>query len=304
MMPLGRGTKPVNSPPFDAVSAAINDIRQESPERAVDALKHLQDLLTQTPHFFEDSVETLLDALLDEFDRAFTRPERLHDTQHTRMVKHLMQTFSCITCNSNLIRRLDANALYPLMAALLRRLIQADRLGGTIAEMGKFMNLIVIQAMSTPERITVYTAMFRLVAETFKDFDVNYPDESTEVADHAELLLKCLWKRAKVMEEDFRAGRLQVGKLLVVLEEFLENTGPQEWSRRKKAGVFLGDMPLKTVKSFLQKAMSESFIGVSAQKLMTRLYYIQGRRYLRCSVGRVRRCRRGHYCECCSCCMG
>lgn len=258
-MPLARlAAKPASSPPFDAVAAAINDIRQEDPARAVDALKHLQELLTQTPHFFEDSVHSLMDALLDEFDRAFSQPDLLHDVQHTRMVKHLMQTFSCITCNSSLIRKLDVEGLYPFLSALLRRLIQADRLGGTIAEMGKFMNLIVIQAMSTPERITVYTAMFRLVAETFKDFDVTYPEPDSEVADHAELLLKCLWKRAKVMEEDFRAGRLSVGKLLVVLEAFLEDTGPQEWSRRKKSGVFLGDMPLKTVKSFLQKAMSGS----------------------------------------------
>jgi cytoskeleton-associated protein 5 len=259
MMPLARhAAKPAANPPFDAVAAAINDIRQEDPSRAVAALKHLQDLLYDTPHFFEDSVHTLVDALLDEFDREFTPPEQVQEPDHFRVVKHIVQSFSGIACCPSLIRRLDVDSLYALLAAISQRLVQADRLGGDCVELGKFLNLIMIQALSTPDRYVVYKAMFRLLHDLTKDFVINQTQADEEIAVHADLVLKCLWKRCKVIDEDLKSGRVEAGKLLAILEDFLNSIGPHEWTKRAKNDVPLGSLPLRTVKTVLQRTMGKS----------------------------------------------
>lgn len=261
MMPLARhAAKPAAPPPFDAVSAAINDIRQEDPNRAVDALKHLQALLYDTPHFFEDSVETLVDVLLDEFDREFTPPEQILEPDHFRVVKHIIQSFSGIACVPSLIRRLSVDSLYALLASITHRLVQCDRLGGDCLGLGKFMNLIIVQALSTPDRYVVYKAMFRLLHDLTKNFIVDRVKAEDEIAIHADLVLKCLWKRCKVVDEDFKSGRVEVGKLLAIIEDFLESIGPQEWNKREKNNVPMGSLPLRTIKTVLQRTISESLV--------------------------------------------
>jgi cytoskeleton-associated protein 5 len=264
MMPLNRGFgRPTNGHPFDPVTAAINDIHHEDPDRSVDALKHIQEMLSDTPHFFEDSVQTLTDALLDELDRAFTPPEQMRQPEYFRLVKHLIQSFSGIACNHSLIRRLTFDDLYALLHGLSLRLVQADRLGGTCAELSKYINMIIIQSLSTPDRLLVFKVMFKLLYNLVKDFGINKTDSEEEVAAHADLILKCLWKRCKVLDEDFKSGRLEAGKLLRVIEEFLEGIGPQEWRRRDQEGIALGGMPLRTIKTVLQRMACKSQITSS-----------------------------------------
>jgi cytoskeleton-associated protein 5 len=260
MMPLARhapAPKVSSPPPFDAVSAAINDIRQEDPNRTIDALKRLQAMLTETPHFFEDSVGTLLDVLLDEFDREFTPPEQVRDgPDHFRMVKHIIQSFSGIACVPTLIRRLNVDSLYALLYAVTLRMVQCDRLGGAMVDLARFMNLIMIQALSTPDRCIVYKAMFRLLHDLTKNFVIDRVQATDEIALHADLVLKCLWKRCKIIDEDLKSGRMEAGKLLAILEDFLDSIGPNEWTKRAKMDVPLGSLPLRTVKSVLQRTIS------------------------------------------------
>jgi cytoskeleton-associated protein 5 len=258
MMPLARhAAKPAPTPPFDAVSAAINNLRQEDPNRSVEALKHLQELLNDTPHFFEDSIETLLDVLLDEFAREFTPPEQIRDKEHFRVVKHIIQSFSGIACVPSLIRRIGVDSLYALLESITHRLVECDRLGGDCLELCRFLNLIIVQALSTPDRCVVYKAMFRLLHDLTKNFVVDRVQPEDEIAIHADLVLKCLWKRCKVVDEDFKSGRMEVGKLLVIIEEFLESIGPQEWNKRERNNVPLSSLPLRTIKTVLQRTISK-----------------------------------------------
>ena len=262
-MPLARHapTRRIESPPpFDAVSAAINDIRQEDPNRTVEALKHLQGMLSESPQFFEDSVGTLLEVLLDEFDREFTPPEQVREKDHLRVVKHILQSFSGIACVPSLIRRLNVDSLYALLHAVTQRLVQCDRLGGDAAELARFMNLIVIQTLSTPDRFIVYKAMFQLLYDLTKNFVIDRVEPTDEIAVHADLVLKCLWKRLRVVDEDLKSGRMEVGKLLAILEDFMEAIGPHEWTKRGKMGIPLGALPLRTVKSVLQRTISMLFL--------------------------------------------
>lgn len=74
---------------------------------------------------------------------------------------------------------------------------------------------------------------------------------------HAELILKCIWKRSRSVEDDFRKGLLDPVEMLKIIEEFLVDITPKEWRERASTRVPLGDMPLRTVKVLIQHIVSK-----------------------------------------------
>ena len=259
MQPVTRGlsTRPLSNGNGhrDVVIAAINDIWHDDPDRSVDALKRVQDLLANQPDTFLDNVQTLADALMDETDRAFTPPDNLLNPRYFRLVKHLIQTFSGFSSNQSLMGRSSYDDVYSMLSGLSLRLVQCDRMGGAIQELAKFINMILLQILATPDRLLVFRAMFRLLLSLRKDFSTRNEQPDTEVAAHADLVLKCLWKRYKVLDDDLRSGRLECGPLMAVLEEFMQGVSPAEYRQRAVQGIALGDMPLRTVKTIIQRIL-------------------------------------------------
>ena len=88
-------------------------------------------------------------------------------------------------------------------------------------------------------------------------FSVESTSPTSREAKHAELILKCIWKRARSVEEDLGNDLLDAGSLLRTIEDFLQVLPPTEWRRRAQRGVPMGDMPLRTVKVILQHIASE-----------------------------------------------
>ncbi|WVF67597.1 hypothetical protein IAT40_002355 [Kwoniella sp. CBS 6097] len=253
--------QPLSRPPVQQRNAgpdvikAINDIRHDDLDRCVDALKLIQHLLSNNPLSFVDNVETLSDTLMDEMEFAFNPPENLRDPQYFRVVKHLIQSFSGLSSNQDLMRRLSYEQLYAVLSCLSLRLVQADRLGGAIQDMSRFFNLVLVQCLSTPDRLLVFQVMFRLLLDLTRDFSTSRVKAEDPRASHPDLVIKCLWKRCKILDDDFRSGRLKPGPLLAVLEEFLQGVGPSEYRKRAVEGIALGDMPLRTVKTIIQKML-------------------------------------------------
>ncbi|WVR09378.1 hypothetical protein IAU60_006445 [Kwoniella sp. DSM 27419] len=252
LQPLGR-PPPRRSGPD--VIKAINEIRHDDLDRCVDALKVIQHMLTNNPEAFIDNVETLSDTLMDELDFAFTPPENLRDPQYFRVVKHLIQSFSGLSSNQDLMRRMSYEQLYAVLSCLSLRLVQADKLGGPIQDMSRFFNLVLVQCLSTPDRLLVFQVMFRLLLDLTRNFSVDRVMKDDERSAHPDLVIKCLWKRCKILDDDFRSGRLKPGPLLAVLEDFLQGVSPSEYRRRAGDNIALGDMPLRTVKTIIQKML-------------------------------------------------
>ncbi|WWC63568.1 uncharacterized protein I303_106172 [Kwoniella dejecticola CBS 10117] len=253
LQPLNRAP-PARSGGPDVIKA-INEIRHDDLDRCVDALKVIQQMLSSTPELFVDNVETLSDTLMDEMEFAFTPPENLHDPRYFRVVKHLIQSFSGLSSNQDLMRRLSYSQLYSVLNCLSLRLVQADKLGGAIQDMSRFFNLVLVQCLSTPDRLLVFKVMFKLLLDLTQDFSLDKIRPDNERASHPDLVIKCLWKRCKILDDDFRSNRLKPGPLLAVLEEFLQGVGPSEYRRRAAEGIALGDMPLRTVKTIIQKML-------------------------------------------------
>ena len=88
---------------------------------------------------------------------------------------------------------------------------------------------------------------------------------------------------------------MKPGPLLAVLEEFMQGVGPSEYRRRKMEGIALGDMPLRTVKTIIQRILSEPIrlSGGLAHKMSNSILPRNGSGDLRSVVGGVwRRCGR------------
>jgi len=241
----------------DPTLALINSIRNDDPGRSVDAMKHVQLDLDEAPEKFLDNAQTLVDTLLDELERAFSPPEKLNDPVTFRLVKHIIQTLNGCAGNQDLMKRLSFDSVYALIHALSLRLIQADRLGGLPQELVSFINLILITALATPDRYIVFKVMFELLLDLTRDFTEKNTRPDEEVACHADLVIKCLWKRCKVLDDDLATGRLQAGPLLGILEDFARVIPPSEYRKREKMGIALGDMPLRTIKTIMQKIIGE-----------------------------------------------
>ncbi len=72
------------------------------------------------------------------------------------------------------------------------------------------------------------------------------------VISHAELILKCIWKRSRSAEEDFKRQLLDARELMRTIESFMVDIPPQDWRQRAADQVPLGDMPLRTIKVLIQ----------------------------------------------------
>lgn len=102
-----------------------------------------------------------------------------------------------------------------------------------------------------------FSALFILL----KRVTINFVDEGTlatsRQAKHAELILKCIWKRARSVEDDLGDNILDPIALLRIIEDFLQTLPPTEWRRRAQTNIPLGDMPLRTVKVIIQHVVSK-----------------------------------------------
>lgn len=99
-------------------------------------------------------------------------------------------------------------------------------------------------------------SLFGLLQQITADFD-SMTQESTLEFRHAELVLKCIWKRARSAEEDLAKGSLNPRDLLRIIENFMRAIPPKEWRLRATQKVPLGDMPLRTIKVLIQHIISE-----------------------------------------------
>ena len=261
MQPLSRAPKTPsrndNLTSDDAILRALDSAHDPDLSRSVDALKSIQEMLRVEPESFIDHIPSLIGTLLDQLDRAFTPIDNLQDPAYFRLLKHVLQSLNALTTNVDLCSLLSYDDIYAVTANLTLRMVQADPIGGQVGELTRFMNMLLIQLLASADRKLVFKAMFTLLHKLIADFRVDNVQPGTETANHADLVIKCLWKRQKIIDDDLKSGRLAAGTLLGILEEFMQDTEPSEYRQRSAEGIALGDLPLRTVKAIIQKVVGQ-----------------------------------------------
>ncbi len=79
------------------------------------------------------------------------------------------------------------------------------------------------------------------------------PAEAQTQAKYSELVMKCLWKLTKALQDTLRGQEINVAPLLLDLHKFLTTNPPTEWKRRASEQLPLGDMPLRTAKTIMHE---------------------------------------------------
>lgn len=256
MQPLAR---PSNGTQPNRLARLITRIRQDDLDLAVDALKEIQDTISDSPEAVIPVIPSLLDTLVDEMERAYTPIDNLQDNNYFRLVKHLVQTMSSLAQSPILLKKISYDDMYSLFDCLTLHLVQSDHMGGHLRELSKFINLILIHILSQTDRFIIYKTMFRLLGVLSVDFETRNIRPHAQEQAQADLVLKCLWKRSKLLAEDFASGLLPMGPMLRIVEEFVDVTPPAAWRRRQAAGIALSDLPLRSVKTVIQKVVGELF---------------------------------------------
>jgi len=104
--------------------------------------------------------------------------------------------------------------------------------------------------------LKIISALFKLLQSLALELTEG-DSENDLKAKHAELILKCIWKRSRTTKEDIIKGVINEEDIFTILEEFLQVISPKEWRLRAARKVPLGDMPLRTVKVLIQHAVGK-----------------------------------------------
>lgn len=251
---LGQPSNP--RPSGSEVDQMLEAIPEEDPDVSVDALKIAQHILEVEPERMEGRVEALLDGVTLQWSRMFAVQNALEDPKVFRLAKHLVQTLSNLCDRALLVESVSVVTMSALLEQLTLGLISTDQANSQVKEMSKFINLTILRIFASSTQITMFDALFQLLLRRTQVVTAATSPESM-AAKHADLVLKCIWKRSRTAVDDMKKGYLSALELFQVLERFLQVIPPKSWRQRGVQKIPPGDMPLRTVKVLIQHVICE-----------------------------------------------
>ncbi|KAF9246549.1 hypothetical protein BU15DRAFT_85302 [Melanogaster broomeanus] len=251
----------------DGITITISSILSSDPSRSVDALKKIQKILMTKPedgHASPDykelaeHTEGLIETITLQMTHVFERLEDLLIDENFRLAKHLIQTLNTFCDHTFLAESLTVAILTPLLEELTVRLLETDESHVTkIKDLSRFINMIILRLFATGRRMSIFRALFALLLQIVKPFPGNGTLPESKESRIAELVLKCVWKLARNIPQDFKDLKLDPVELLPAVEHFLQSVPPNEWRARATNKVPCGDMPLRTIKVIIQHVVAQ-----------------------------------------------
>lgn len=256
MMPLARAPAPTVSPVVEILEA----MRTEDIEDAAEALKAASALLEEDDQSFVAEARQLLGVLCWQLELLGTDVVSLLEERNLRRVKHLMRTIHLAFGRGNIVKRLKLDALEKLYSGLRRHYaileVWAEKEGEdnqAASDLRDYMSMVLSAIIATPPREVVYTMLFDSLIALCKDQKpgTNDPHVASEIG----VVLQCTYKRVRSIDNDLRNSRIQAGTLLAIIENLLQVIPPVQWRRRPKHGLPHGDLPLRVIKTLLQRVI-------------------------------------------------
>ncbi|KAF0542990.1 ARM repeat-containing protein [Gigaspora margarita] len=233
------------------VEVAISKIMSFEHQQSIEALKELDKHLNNSPESIIPYVDELVNALTIQVRMSYTQLDPQSQVL-VRLCKHLVNALVLLFSNKNLALAVSQESLERLLSELAHRLLdlnlQALEAG---QQLSKALNVSMVKVLENSNRNTTYSALISILEKS----SANLRDvDATAVTTHTkftELIMKCLWKLARSVQENLKSGILLPNKLLRDLNNFFLAIPPAEWKRRASEKVPLGEMPLRTVKTLL-----------------------------------------------------
>ncbi len=256
MMPLTRAPAPALSPAAELMEA----IRTEDIEDAAEALKAASAMLEEDDQSFVSEARQFIDVLCWQLDQLGTDVVVLLEHDNLRRVKHLMRTIHLAFGRSNIVKRLKLEQLEKLFGGIRRHYaildVWAEQEGEGIPaanDLRDYMSMVLSSIISSPPRDVVYTMLFDSLVALCKDQRPGNTDK--HAASEIGVILQCTYKRVRTVDNDLRNSRIQAGTLLAIIENLLQVIPPVQWRRRPNQGLPHGDLPLRVIKTLLQRVI-------------------------------------------------
>ncbi|SNX84562.1 related to STU2 - Microtubule-associated protein (MAP) of the XMAP215/Dis1 family [Melanopsichium pennsylvanicum] len=241
-----------------SVDQAINLVVSDNVEQSVLALKHVEAFIREEEPQLILHVDQLAIVLSKQMQRAFSADSGEYASE--RLKKHLLVVSTSVFDKNRVWQDgrtlgsyLSRSALIPLLTVLLQQLIQSTSRTDdpTAQNESKFLNVIVLRCFSACNLNLLYGACLQMLTEATEDLRELEGELLETRSKFSELLIKCLWKIAKRLEDSLAQQQVEPQQLFADVESFLQAIGPSEWRQRAQDGVPLADLPLRTVKIIL-----------------------------------------------------
>ncbi|CAH1762423.1 9128_t:CDS:10 [Entrophospora sp. SA101] len=243
------------------VEVNITKIMGPDYQQSVEALKELDKNLNSAPESILPHADEIVRSLALKVRLSYSQLETSSPTL-VRLCKHLVNALVLLFSNKDLAMAVSQEALDTLLSELARRLLDPklqELESGQ--QLSKALNVSMVKVLENSNRNATYSALISIL-EKYSDLRKANEDTIFEQTKFAELIMKCLWKLAKSVQENLKAGTLKPNQLLRDLNDFFLVTPPAEWKRRATEKVALGEMPLRTVKTLLSELITGLGEGV------------------------------------------
>lgn len=255
MQPLGRANQ---AAPMSEAAETLAAMKTRDVEDGAEALKAAAGLLEEDEQSFVPEARQLLDALCFQLELLSASPEDLLEARNLRRVKHLMRTIHLAFSRSDIVQRFKLEALERLYSGIRKHYAMLEvwtENGGEdnqpASDLRDYMSMVLSSLIATPAREVVYTMLFDALVDLCKD--PGQKPNDPHVASEIGVVLQCTYKRVRSIDNDLRSNRIQAGALLSIIEELLQVIPPVQWRRRPKYGLPHGDLPLRVIKTLLQR---------------------------------------------------
>ncbi|RCH82175.1 stu2 protein, partial [Rhizopus azygosporus] len=225
-------------------------ITSGDPQASIEALKHFDKFITQSPDVILPDIEPLINAITLQVKLVFSSIDPRQPTS-TRLCKHLVSALVLLFSNRELASAVSHDALYHLLQELAHRLLDQKMLAlESGPQLSKALNVAMVKILENSNRNVTFSALLSILSNCSSGLRPGDSPAAKETK-YTELIMKCLWKLAKTIRSSLQANQLNPDELLYEINRFFIMTPPTEWKRRAAENVPLGEIPLRTVKTLL-----------------------------------------------------
>lgn len=232
------------------------EIISDDPVRSIDALKKIEKDLGSSPDHILPFADQIINAMTLQVRLAYTKLDA-GNSSILRLCKHLVNALVLFFNNKELAQSVTPDSLHQLLSELAHRLLD-PKLSDfeSIAPLSKALNVTMVKVLENSDKNSSISALLSLLLSSAAE--LRNVDESNAAmkTKYTELIMKCLWKLARMTKESLATDQLQASQLLLDINNFFMDTAPAEWKRRASDNVPLGDMPLRTMKTLLSELVA------------------------------------------------
>jgi cytoskeleton-associated protein 5 len=260
-LPFSRSTESSTVNRFSSMDEQINTailhLASFDSERALDAVRVLEKILSTTPVNSVIREKDLVGIITPLLGATF---EQLSDSEQikSRLCRHFVSVLVHIFSSPESATLVPYPSLEECIRKILFGLVE-PRLQSidSSKNLSRALNMLMVRLIDCCAPNYTFRALLRILKESAIKDMVNNLSEDQVQKKYIELGMKCLWKVTKLIPVYIRDNRLSVDDVLLDIDEFLNDAPPAYWKRRiQQTGDPHIDMPLRTVKTILHEIVN------------------------------------------------